>query len=160
VKKEKSEPQPIKLIAANKKARFDYHILETVEAGIVLTGAEIKSIRQGGISIAESYVAPGEDSLYLLNAHIKPYSFSGAKEYDPIRRRKLLLKKSEIDKLRGRVETAGLTIVPLQIYLKNGYAKVEIALAKGKAAPDKRQTQKNKEGAREAARAMKQRHRE
>lgn len=147
--------EAVKLIAANKKARFDYHIIETVEAGIVLTGAEIKSIRQGGVSIAESYVAPGADSLYLLNAHIKPYAFSGAKEYDPIRRRKLLLKQSEIDRLRGRVEKAGLTIVPLQIYLKNGYAKVEIALAKGKAAPDKRDTAKSKDAAREIARAMK-----
>ncbi len=153
--KSKVENEGIKLIAANKKARFDYHIIETVEAGIVLTGAEIKSVRAGGISIAESYVAPGEDALYLLNAHIKPYSFSGAKEYDPIRRRKLLLKKSEIDKFRGRVEKAGLTIVPLQVYLKGGYAKVEIALAKGKAAPDKRQTQKRKDADREIARAVK-----
>jgi SsrA-binding protein len=155
VNKPKAEAASIKLIAAHKKARFDYHIIETVEAGIVLTGAEIKSVRLGGISIAESYVAPGADSLYLLNAHIKPYAFSGAKEYDPIRRRKLLLKKSEIERLRGRVEKAGLTMVPLQVYLKNGYAKVEIALAKGKSAPDKRETQRGKDAAREIARAMK-----
>ncbi|MCO6432392.1 MAG: SsrA-binding protein SmpB [Deltaproteobacteria bacterium] len=152
----KGEPgAPVKVVAQNKKARFDYHIIETFEAGIVLTGAEIKSIRANGISLAESYIRPERDEVYLLNAHIKPYSFSSDKEFDPVRKRKLLLKKREIDKLRGRVEQKGLTIVPLSLYLKRGLAKLEIGLAKGKAAPDKRQTMKERESKRELDRALK-----
>jgi len=143
------------VLVANKKARFEYHILETFEAGIVLTGAEIKSVRNGDISIAEAYVRPDADALYLLGAHIKPYSHSGDLQYDPVRPRKLLLKQSEIDKLRGRVETKGLTIVPLQVHLRRGYAKVEIGLARGKAAPDKRSSIRDREASREMARAVK-----
>ena len=145
----------IKVIAVNKRARFDYHIIETFEAGMVLTGAEIKSIRAGGISIAESYVSPARGEVYLLGANITPYSHSGATEYDPIRKRKLLLHGHEIAKLQTRVEEKGYTVVPLRVYLKNGRAKIEIALAKGKDAPDKRQSIKEKEGKREVDRAMK-----
>lgn len=144
------------MIAANKRARFEYHIIETFEAGLVLTGAEIKSIRAGGISIAEAYVHPSNGEIYLLGAHVTPYSHSGALEYDPVRKRKLLLHKHEIEKLRGRVEEKGFTIVPLRIYLKGGHAKIEIALAKGKDAPDKRKSIKDREGKREVDRAMKQ----
>lgn len=143
-----------KVVCVNRKARFDYHILETFEAGIVLTGPEIKSIRQGGISLAESYVSPYGDELFLLGAHIKPYSFSAQADYDPVRKRKLLLNRHEIEVLRTRVERKGLTIVPLQLHLKRGRAKLEIALAKGKAAPDKRDTIKRREADREARRAM------
>lgn len=149
------ENSGIKIIVSNKKARFNYHILETIEAGLVLTGAEIKSIRLGQINIEESYVRPSKDGLYLLQAHISPYSHSGAKEYDPIRPRKLLLNKHEIDKLRGKVEQKGLTIVPLNVHLKKGRAKIEIALAKGKDAPDKRQATKEREVKRELQRAVK-----
>lgn len=145
----------IKIITENRKARFHYHIIEVLEAGIVLTGAEIKSVRQGEISLAESYVRPDGDTVYLLGAYIKPYSFSSDKEYDPKRKRKLLLHRREIDKLRGRVEAKGLTIVPLKIYLKNGRAKIEIALAKGKSGPDKREGLKKREAERDIARAMK-----
>ncbi|MBN8548357.1 MAG: SsrA-binding protein SmpB [Deltaproteobacteria bacterium] len=145
----------IKIIAVNKRARFDFHIIETFEAGMVLTGAEIKSIRAGGVSIAESYVSPAGGEVYLLGANITLYSHSGAKEYDPIRKRKLLLHAHEISKLRTKVGEKGYTIVPLKIYLKNGRAKIEIALAKGKDAPDKRQSIKAKEGKREIDRAMK-----
>lgn len=144
-----------KVLAENRKARFNYHILETIEAGIVLTGAEIKSIRAGGVSIGESFVSPRSDGLYLIQAHIKPYSHCKDREYDPVRPRKLLLHKTEVNKLRGRVEQKGLTIVPLQIHLKRGFAKVLIALAKGKAAPDKRETIKARESEREMARAIK-----
>ena len=145
----------VKVLVVNKKARFEYHILETFEAGIVLTGAEIKSVRKGDISIAEAYVRPDADALYLLGAHIKPYSHSGDLHYDPVRPRKLLLKQSEIDKLRGRVETKGLTIVPLQVHLRRGYAKLDIGLARGKAAPDKRSSIRDREASREMARAVK-----
>jgi SsrA-binding protein len=143
-----------KVIVVNKKARFDYHILETFEAGIVLSGAEIKSVRAGGVSLNQSFIFPYGEELFLQGAHIAPYSHSGALEYDPTRKRKLLLHRHEIDKLRARVEQKGLTIVPLQLYLKRGRAKLEIALAKGKADPDKRDSIKEREGKREVARAM------
>ena len=144
-----------KVIAMNKRARFDYHIIEVFEAGVVLTGAEIKSIRAGGISINEAYVHPTRNEVFIIGAHIAPYSHSGAKEYEPTKKRKLLLHAEEIGKLRSRVEEAGFTIVPLRVYLKNGRAKIEIALAKGKDAPDKRKSIKDKEGKREVDRAMK-----
>jgi SsrA-binding protein len=125
----------VKVVAANRKARFDYHIIETFEAGIVLTGAEIKSIRGGEITITEAYVRPDRGELMLLNAYIRPYSHSSDPEYDPRRPRKLLMHKREIAKLIRR-------------------AKVEVGLAKGKAAPDKRQDIKKREGQREIARAL------
>jgi SsrA-binding protein len=143
-----------KIISVNKKARFNYHIIETLEAGIVLTGGEIKSLRVNGISIAESYVSAMNGEVFLLNAHIKAYSFSSDATYDPVRPRKLLLHEHEINKLRGRSEQKGLTVVPLEVYLKNGRAKVEIALAKGKDAPDKRDSIRERETKRELARAM------
>ena len=144
----------VKVIAANRKARFDYHILDTLEAGIVLTGAEIKSIRLGEVTINEAYIRPDGGELYLLNAHIKAYSHSGDREYDPLRKRKLLLHRREIDKLVRQLATEGTTLVPLQLHMKKGRAKLEIALGKGKAAPDKRQSIKEKDSKRELARAM------
>ena len=143
-----------KIITENRKARFDYHILESFEAGLVLTGAEIKSIRTGEITVNEAYVRPQAGELFLLNAYIKPYAHSGDKEYDPRRPRKLLLHRKEILKLTRELETKGTTIVPLKIYLKGGRAKIEIALGKGKAAPDKRQDIKKREADREVAREM------
>jgi SsrA-binding protein len=145
----------IKIINDNRKARFNYHILEVYEAGIVLTGPEIKSIRQGHVVLAESYIRPEGDEVFLLNAHIDPYAFNTDPKYDPVRKRKLLLKRNEIDKLRGRVEAKGLTLVPLKIYLKRGLAKIEIALAKGKNAPDKRQSIRDRQVKREIARVIK-----
>ena len=155
--KKESTEGGIKIITENRKARYEYEILEKFEAGIVLTGSEIKSIRTNGVSIAEAYVRPDSNAVYLLGAHIQPYAFSAAKDYNPTRSRKLLLNMREIEKLRGRVEEKGLTIVPLKIYFKGGYAKVEIALARGKAGPDKRQSIKARESEREVARAIKNR---
>ena len=146
-----------KVLADNRKARFNYHILENFEAGLVLTGAEIKSIRAGKINLAESYVRPYKGELFLLNAHVSQYSHCNDPKYNPTRQRKLLLHRKEINKLQGRVESKGMTIVPLKIYLKRGYAKLEIGLAKGKAAPDKRQSIKNREAEREMARELKRR---
>jgi len=143
-----------KIITENRKARFDYHILESFEAGLVLTGAEIKSARTGEITVNEAYVRPQGSELFLLNAYIKPYAHSGDKEYDPRRPRKLLLHRKEIAKLTRELETKGTTIVPLKIYLKGGRAKIEIALGKGKAAPDKRQDIKKREADREVAREI------
>ena len=148
------EKDSVKVMCQNRKARFNYHILETFEAGLVLTGAEIKSLRKGDISISESYVGPSGGELFLIGAHIKPYSFASAQDYDPLRKRKLLMKRNEIDKLRARVEEAGLTIVPLQVHLKRGFAKLQIALAKGKQQGDKRDTIKERDSKREIARAM------
>lgn len=150
------EPGGIKVLAVNRRARHRYHIIETFEAGLVLTGMEIKSIRGGGISLEEAYVRPFQDGVYLLGAHVRQYAQSGGvKEYDPVRPRKLLLHAREINVLRGKVEQKGMTIVPLQIYLKGGRAKLEIALAKGKDAPDQRQDIKAREAKREVARKLK-----
>lgn len=154
--KKPAESDGKKVITVNKKGRFRYHLLETFEVGIVLLGREIKSIREGSVSIEESYVRPESNALYWVGAHIRPYSHSDDQEYNPTRTRKLLMHKIEIEKLRGKVEEKGLTVIPVKLYLKNGKAKLEIALAKGKDAPDKRQTIKDREMKREAQRAMKQ----
>jgi SsrA-binding protein len=155
--KGKSPPTnaPIRVLAMNRKARFEYEILETIEAGLVLTGAEIKSIRAGNLNLAESYIRPRDGELFLIGAHISAYSHSGLKEYDPIRPRKLLLKKGEILRLKAKVEQKGLTIVALDVHLKRGYAKLLVALARGKSAPDKRRTTQEREQKREVARAIK-----
>jgi len=149
--------EEVKVLAANRRARFDYHILDTFEAGMVLTGAEIKSMRSGEMSISEAYVRPQRGELFLLNAHIQPYAHSGDKEYDPRRPRKLLMHRKEIDRLVRELETKGTTIVPLQVHLSKGRAKLQIGLGKGKAAPDKRQDIKKRETDREIARAMSKR---
>lgn len=146
-----------KIVVTNRKARFDYHIEDKIEAGLVLTGAEIKSIREGGMTLEQSYVRPHKGELFLIGAHIKPYGFADDKSYDPVRPRKLLLHKAEINKFRGKVESKGFTLVPLSIYLKEGKAKLELALAKGKSAPDKRQNIKEKESKRDLSRVMKNR---
>ena len=144
-----------KVIAVNKKARFNYHIDETFEAGMVLTGGEIKSIRVGKINLEESYIVVRNSELFLMQAHISPYQFDTNTGYDPTRKRKLLMHKHEIDRLRGKVEAKGFTLVPTKLYLKRGRAKLELALAKGKAAPDKRDSIRDREAKREAERAMK-----
>jgi SsrA-binding protein len=144
----------VKIVTVNRRARFDYEISEKFEAGIVLTGGEIKSIRLTGININEAYIVIDARGASLLNAHIGRYSHDSNREYNALRARRLLLNKHELDKLRGRVEKKGFTIVPLQLYLKGGYAKIEIALAKGKAGPDRRQDIKKRESDREIARAI------
>lgn len=145
----------VKVLVQNRRARHDFHVLEHVEAGIVLTGEEIKSIRAGEATLAESYVRPDKGEMFLLNAHIRQYAHSGNEEYDPIRPRKLLLNRREIDRLTKQVNQKGLTLVPLDIHLTNGRAKVQVALCKGKSAPDKRSTVKDREASRDIARAMK-----
>ena len=154
-KKKGAAESGLKVVHVNKKARFNYEILEKFEAGIVLTGAEIKSIREGKISLGEAYVSPKNEELFLHNSHIPQYTNSNDAKYNPNRVRKLLMHKREIKKLQGRVEQKGLTIVPTRVYLEKGRAKLEIALARGKDAPDKRKTIKERELNREAQRAMK-----
>ena len=144
-----------KIVSQNRKARHDFFIVETVEAGLSLLGEEIKSIRTGEVSLAESYIRPLRGELFLINAHINKYSMSGNLEYDPLRPRKLLLSKHEIGRLIRQVEAKGMTIVPLELHLRNGWAKLEIALAKGKSAPDRRDSVRERESRREMDRATK-----
>lgn len=143
-------------LAVNKKARFEYEILETYQAGIKLTGPEVKSVRAGHIQLVGSYVLVRGTRVSLLNAHISPYKPAYLNNAEPARSRELLLRKSEIEKIAQKVE-GGLTCVPLSIYIKNNLVKVEIAVAKGKKMHDKRRTIKEREGQRESQRALKKR---
>src|SRR3989304_7716722 len=128
----------IKVVATNRKAKHEYFVLESFEAGLSLHGSEIKSIRAGQISLAQAYVAIDEREAWLINAHIAAYDQASHYNHDPLRPRKLLLHRSEIRKLWDNVRQKGLTVVPLRVYLKEGLAKVEIAVAKGKKLYDKR----------------------
>lgn len=128
----------IKVVATNRKARHDYFLLETHEAGIVLKGSEIKSVRGGQISLAQAYITIEDHEAWLLNAYIAPYDEASHFNHDPVRPRKLLLHDSEIRRLGNNIRKKGATIVPLRVYLKGGLAKVEIAVAKGKKQYDKR----------------------
>ncbi len=142
--------------ATNKKARFDYTVLETMEAGIVLSGPEVKAIRQGHINLKGAFVAVYGDRAELLNAYIGPYVYAPQKEaYDPTHSRKLLLHRREIAYLQGKKQEEGLTIVPLSVYTKGRHIKVEIAIAKGKKMYDKRESVKNREVKREMSRNLK-----
>ncbi len=150
----------IKVVARNRKARHDYHIEDQYEAGLVLKGTEIKSIREGRVSISDGYVRPRDGELWLLEVHIGAYKPAGRYYgHDPRRPRKLLLHRYQIDRLIAEVERSGYTIIPLQLYLKSGQAKVEIALAKGKALHDKRRSIAERDAQREIERAMRDRRR-
>jgi SsrA-binding protein len=151
--------ETFKTIAVNRKAQHDYHVLETVEAGIVLTGTEIKSIRAGKVSLREAYARPDKGELWLLGAHISHHPGGGPYNHEPTRPRKLLLHRKEITAIIGKSEQKGLTIVPLKLYLKKGLAKVELGIAKGKKLYDKRESIRRKETAREMDRTMKRRSR-
>lgn len=145
-------------IAQNRKARHDYEILETVEAGIVLKGTEIKSIRNGQISLQDGFAGFRGDELWLYNVHIAPFKEGNQFNHDPIRTRKLLLKRKQINRYIGLAQQAGHTLVPLKVYIKNGVAKVLLGLGKGKKQHDKRETIKRKDQEREISRALKDRY--
>lgn len=130
----------IKVVATNRKARHNFFLLDLYEAGLVLQGTEIKSIRAGQVSLSEAYVRIIEDEAWLIDAHIAPYDQASYFNHDPIRPRKLLLHRSEIHRLNREVTQKGMTIIPIRVYLKDGRAKVEIAVAKGKKLHDKRHT--------------------
>jgi len=147
----------IQSIARNKRARFDYHILETWEAGLVLTGTEVKSLRDGRANISDSYGIIRDGEAFLLNLHISPYERGGYTNHEPDRTRKLLLHRKEIRRLIGAVERQGLTLVPLELYFKNGMAKVALALGKGKQLHDKRETERARDADREMARVSRSR---
>ncbi len=143
-----------KVVSTNKKARFEYFLLEKFEAGISLKGSEIKSVRNGQISLAESYVKIETHDAWLINAHIAPYEQANRMNHDPKRPRRLLLHKREIRSLWDAVRLKGVTIIPVQVYLKDGLAKVEIAVAKGKKLYDKRSEIARRDVAREIEREV------
>lgn len=147
------------VLATNRKAFHDFFIEETHEAGIALTGTEIKSVRAGAVNLRDSYATVRDGQMWLQNVHISPYEAGNRFNVDPYRSRKLLLHRKEINRLMGRVAEKGLTIVPLRIYLKKNRAKVEIALVKGKRQFDKRDTISKRDADREIQRAMKERER-
>ena len=142
----------LKIISNNRKARFNYFFKEFFEAGIVLKGSEVKSLRDGKANISESYAFDEQGEIYLVNSHIPSYKQSSYNNHDPKRNRKLLLNKREINKLIGRINREGYTLIPTKLYFKKGKAKVEIAVAKGKKQYDKRHTKKKRDWDRERAR--------
>ena len=145
----------MKVVTVNRKAYHDYHILETVEAGLVLTGTEIKAIREGRANVREAYVRPYGGEMWLLNAHISQYSAGNLNNHDPVRPRKLLLHGDQIANFTSEISAKGATMVPLRLYIKNHVAKVELALVKGKKLYDKRRAIAKKDAEREMRRATK-----
>ena len=148
-----------KSIAENRKASHDYHVIEHFEAGVALLGTEVKSIREGGVNLRDSFARLEGGEVWVYNIHISAYSHRGYADHEPTRRRKLLLHKQEIRKLIGKTVEKGMTLVPLRLYFKNGKAKMAISLAKGKQAHDKRDAIRKKEVDRETRAAMKTRSR-
>lgn len=144
-----------KTVAVNRKARRDYQILESFEAGMMLRGTEVKSLRDGHMSLKDSYAKVENGEVFLINAHISPYSHGNVQNHDPLRERKLLLHKSEIRRLTGKTEEKGLTLVPLKVYFVRGRAKVELGLARGKREYDKREVIKRRDADREVRRELK-----
>ncbi len=144
-------------VVRNRRARHDYHILETWEAGLVLTGTEVKALRDGKANLTDSFAQIRDGEAFLCNMHISPYERGSVFNHEPTRARKLLLHRREIRKLIGAVERQGLTIVPLEVYFKSGKAKVALALVKGKKLHDKRDSERKREAERDMARAMRTR---
>ena len=155
--KEEDKGEASQPIADNRKAYFDYHIIETFEAGIALLGTEVKGIREGQANLRDSFARLEKGEVWLFNVHINPYSHRGYVDHDPKRKRRLLLHKHEIRKLIGKTVEKGLTLVPTKMYFKNGKVKVVIALAKGKQDRDKRETMRKRETDRETRAAVKER---
>ncbi len=147
------------MITVNRKARHDYHIQESFEAGIVLKGSEIKSIREGKVNLGDAYARPENGELWLYNCHIASYDAASYNTHEPLRPRKLLLHRKEIDGLTSKVVQKGLTLVPLKLYIKHGVAKVELGVAKGKKVYDKREAIARRDAEREMERALKLRRR-
>ncbi len=148
-----------RLVAENRKALHDYHILETFEAGVVLQGTEVKSIRDGRVNLRDSFARVEDGEVFVYNIHISPYTHRGYADHEPTRRRKLLLNRQEIRKLIGKTVERGMTLVPLRVYFKNGRVKIAVSLAKGKQAHDKREAIRKREVDRETRAAVKARSR-
>jgi SsrA-binding protein len=153
----KEERRADRVVTSNRRALHEYSILDSVEAGIALTGTEIKSIRDGKISIAEAYARIQDGELWLIGAHISPYAHGSYTNHDPDRPRKLLVHKSQLRELKEAIEQKGMTLVPLRVVLRRGRAKVDVGLARGKKLWDKRQASAERDATREIARAMRDR---
>lgn len=149
--------QAQRIVAENRKALHDYHILETFEAGVVLQGTEVKSIRDGRVNLRDSFARVEDGEVFIYNVHISPYTHRGYADHEPTRRRKLLLNRQEIRKLIGKTVERGMTLVPLRVYFKNGRVKIAVSLAKGKQAHDKREAIRKREVDRETRAAVKAR---
>jgi SsrA-binding protein len=143
-----------KIVCVNKKARYEYEILETLEGGLALTGTEVKSLRAGQASITEGYAVINGNEAWLVDCQIQPYAFGNLNNHEPKRKRKILLHRREIAKLTGKIKEKGLSLIPLKIYFKNGLAKVEIGVGRGKKLHDKRDAIKSRDTQREAQRDM------
>ncbi len=150
-------PDRFKTLASNRKAFHDYHILEKIEAGIELQGAEVKSIKAGHVSLNEAYALVRDGQVVLHSLHVQPYEKARVEQHDPVRPKRLLLHKAEIHRLLGQTTVKGHTLIPLSVYVKRGMIKVELGLARGKLLEDKRETLKRKTADREMARAMRDR---
>ncbi|HET6437050.1 MAG TPA: SsrA-binding protein SmpB [Anaeromyxobacter sp.] len=142
------------MVAQNRRARFDYAVEDAWEAGLALKGSEVKSLREGNVSLSDAYAQPRGEELFLLNCRIGEYKQAAQFGHAPLRDRKLLMRRAEIDRIRGKVEQRGYTLVPLRLYFKNGWAKVEIGLARGRAHEDRREAIAERESKREMDRAM------
>jgi SsrA-binding protein len=153
---ERSTPL-VQVVARNKRARFDYSVEETFEAGLELVGSEVKSLREGKANLSDSYAMPERDQLFLHHLNIGPYKAASWLGHAPLRPRRLLLHRQEIEKLLGKVKERGYALIPMQLYFKNGWAKVEIGLARGKTHEDRREDIKERETRRELDRAMRRR---
>lgn len=150
----KSDRVGVKIVAQNRSASYNYTLLDSIEAGLVLVGTEVKSLREGKGGLREAYADIRLGEAWLLNCHIPEYLPGGARNHDPLRKRKLLLKKREIEKLMVHVQQKGMTIVPLKLYFRDGIAKCELAVGKGKKFHDRREAERQKEAKREASEAM------
>lgn len=146
----------IKMISDNRKARFDFHILETFQSGIELSGTEVKSMRHGTVNLKDSFARIDKNELWLHNMHVSPYEFGNRSNHEPLRKRRLLMHKREILKVQAKMKEKGLTLIPLKIYFKGNWVKVDLALARGKRVYDKREAIAKREGKRQLERVMKQ----
>lgn len=156
-KKRKSKTAGSNLVASNPKARHEYQIAETLEAGMVLTGSEVKSLRQGRASLREAFAVLRDGEVFLIGMHIPPYAQAGYSQHEPTRTRKLLLHRDEIHRLKGKTAERGLTLVPLSCYFSNGVAKVELALARGKKMYDRREDLKERDARMQVERYLRRR---
>lgn len=154
----KKEKENVKVICQNKKARHEYELGDRYEAGLVLTGTEVKSLRLGKANLTDAYARVVGGEAWLMGAHISPYPWAYFDNHDPLRKRKLLLRRQELKRLYGRVQEQGYSLIPLRLYFKDGLAKAELALARGKKSHDKRQSLKEADARREMARALRENH--
>lgn len=154
---QKPATRPTRLVTENRRAWHEYHVLERYDAGLVLTGTEVKSLRMGKVNLAEAYVRIEDGEVWVVGMHVAPYTHGNIYNVDPVRKRKVLLRKLEIARLYGKIREKGLTLIPLKIYFDGDWAKIEIGLGKGKNVADKRDALSKKEAQRDVQRALKER---